>query len=303
MALFQGGTNQENTAPSEKIEYPANHMEVSTCGHVFQRNNTPDGERIRLLHGTTGNFIDFDEKRDTYLISYNNTNVETDHNMTVKIGKNLKEDKLVIQVVGDVHMYVEGDMHTEVDGDRFDTVGGKWEMKSGDVMFLNSDTSTVVKAENKLTLKSAEYTNQTTFLKNDLEEGGDVENVVNGNYVTRIKKETSTFAVESDGDIRTNAKGTRYERVEGNMFTQVDGKYRIQADGGEKESIAGGEPTGQTVSLPGDSAYGNPTGVEIVTPNTRITTTDFEMYASGAAKMTAGGTEFKIECNNGIYLN
>ena len=104
MALFQGGTNQENTAPSEKIEYPLNHMEVSTCGHVFQRNNTPDGERIRLLHGTTGNFIDFDEKRDTYLISYNNTNVETDHNMTVKIGKNLKEDKLVIQVVGDVHM-------------------------------------------------------------------------------------------------------------------------------------------------------------------------------------------------------
>ena len=125
-------------------------------------------------------------------------------------------------------MYVEGDMHTEVDGDRFDTVGGKWEMKSGDVMFLNSDTSTVVKAENKLTLKSSEYTNKTTFLKNDLEEGGDVENVVNGNYVTRIKKETSTFAVESDGDIRTNAKGTRYERVEGNMFTQVDGKYRIQ---------------------------------------------------------------------------
>ena len=88
-------------------------------------------------------------------------------------------------MVGDVHMYVEGDMHTEVDGDRFDTVGGKWEMKSGDVMFLNSDTSTVIKAENKLTLKSSEYTNKTTFLKNDLEEGGDVENIVNGNYVTR----------------------------------------------------------------------------------------------------------------------
>ena len=95
-------------------------------------------------------------------------------------------------------------------------------------MFLNSDTSTVVKAENELRLQSSEYTNTTTFLKNDLEEGGDIENVVKGNYTTRIVKETSTFAIESEGDIRTNAKGTRYERVEGNMFTQIDGKYRIQ---------------------------------------------------------------------------
>ena len=129
MALFQGGTNQENTAPSEKIEYPLNHVETSVCGHVLQRNNTPDGERIRILHGTTGNFIDLDEKGDNYVISYNNSHISSDHNMTVKVGKNLKEDKLVVQVVGDVHLYVEGDMHTEVDGNRYDQVGGKWEMK------------------------------------------------------------------------------------------------------------------------------------------------------------------------------
>ena len=34
-----------------------------------------------------------------------------------------------------------------------------------------------------------------------------------------------------------------------------------------------------------------------------IKTEDFYMAANGGAKMTAGGGEVKIECDNGIYLN
>ena len=59
------------------------------------------------------------------------------------------------------------------------------------------------------------------------------------------------------------------------------------------------------VSKPGDSPYGTPTGWELDTGSTSVTikTEDFYMAANGAAKMTAGGDEFKIECDNGIYLN
>ena len=59
------------------------------------------------------------------------------------------------------------------------------------------------------------------------------------------------------------------------------------------------------VSKPGGSPYGTPTGWELSTGSTSVAikTEDFYMAANGAAKMTAGGDEFKIECDNGIYLN
>ena len=44
-------------------------------------------------------------------------------------------------------------------------------------------------------------------------------------------------------------------------------------------------------------------GIKHSSTSVTIKTEDFYMAANGAAKMTAGGDEFKIECDNGIYLN
>jgi hypothetical protein len=46
-------------------------------------------------------------------------------------------------------------------------------------------------------------------------------------------------------------------------------------------------------------------GWELQTGSTdvRINTNDFVMSASGSANMSASGSSFTINCNNGIYLN
>ena len=56
-------------------------------------------------------------------------------------------------------------------------------------------------------LQSNAYTNKTTFLENDLSEGGSVKENVKGNYEVKILKSTSTFSVDINGDIRSRAKG------------------------------------------------------------------------------------------------
>ena len=53
-------------------------------------------------------------------------------------------------------------------------------------------------------LQSNAYTNKTTFLENDLSEGGSVKENVAGNYEVKILK-SSTFSINSNGDIRTRA--------------------------------------------------------------------------------------------------
>ena len=46
---FTGGTNDPNTAPNTKIEYPLNWVQATSAGHMFEMNNTEDGEYIRCL--------------------------------------------------------------------------------------------------------------------------------------------------------------------------------------------------------------------------------------------------------------
>ena len=69
---FTGGTNNPNTAPSTKIEYPLNWVQATSAGHMFEMNNTKDGEYIRLLNAN-GNFLNIDEKQNNNLVSYNDT--------------------------------------------------------------------------------------------------------------------------------------------------------------------------------------------------------------------------------------
>ena len=130
--LFQGGTDITNDNPPTRVKYPKNWVQTTSAGHRIEMNNTEDAERIRILNGN-GNFIDLDEKNDTYLKSKNDTYILSDHNLVIKVGKDIKTDKVVLQVIGDVHLYVEGDMHTEVEGDRFERVNGNYQMQVGGV--------------------------------------------------------------------------------------------------------------------------------------------------------------------------
>ena len=237
--LFSGGSILNNLLPQIKIRYPRNWVEISSAGHVLERNNTKEGERFRLIHAK-GNFIDMDEKKNTNIVSYNDLIVLADHNVVIRCGEDPKTDKLVLQVIGDVNLYVEGDMHTEVEGNRYDMVNGNWQQECKGVYSLIADENMAIISKNQMKLKSNSYENKTTFLLNDLSEGGSIKENVKGNYEVKIQKETATFSVRSEGDIRTEALKCRYEKTDGNVIQQVGGKIKTNIDGGSISCIAGG---------------------------------------------------------------
>jgi hypothetical protein len=250
---FTGGTDDPNETPDVKIQYPLNWVQSTSAGHMFEMNNTPEGEYIRLLNAN-GNFLNIDEKQNNNLVSYNDTYILSDHNLVIKVGKDVNSDRMALHIVGDVNIYVEGDMHTEVEGDRFDRVNGNYQMQVGGVATIQSDENLAIQARNEMKLQSNAYTNRTTFLYNDLSRGGSVKENVRGNYEVKILKETSTFSVNSDGDIRTRAAGCRYEKVDGNLLTNVGGKIKTQVNGGNVSCINGGAFDAM-ISSPDSNAY------------------------------------------------
>ena len=251
--LFSGGSIINNLLPNIKIRYPRNWVETSSAGHVFERNNTKDGERIRLIH-CLGNTIDMDEKQNTNIVSYNDIIVLADRNVVIRCGEDPKTDKLCLQVVGDVNLYVEGDMHTEVEGDRYDMVNGNWQQECKGVYSMMADENMAIISKNQMKLSSNSYENKTTFLFNDLSEGGSVKEDVKGNYEVRIQKVSSTFSVRSEGDIRTEANKCRYEKTDGNVIQQVGGKVKTNIDGGIFQCIPGGEFPGM-MPFPSTNSY------------------------------------------------
>ena len=251
--LFEGGTNQENDSPQTKVQYPRNWIQETSAGHRIEMNNTEDAERIRILNAN-GNFIDLDEKNDNYLKSKNDTYILSDHNLVIKVGKDIKTDRVVLQVIGDVNLYVEGDMHTEVEGNRFDRVNGNYQMQVGGVCTIQSDENLAIQAKNEMKLQSNAYTNKTTFLENDLSEGGSVKENVKGNYEIRIQKPTAVFSVHSEGNMAFKTLGTLYEVTDGNEYHTVFGKVRETVYGNERSPLAGGNFVG-AVDAPQSFSY------------------------------------------------
>ena len=250
--LFTGGSILNNLLPRIKIRYPFNFVEISSAGHVLERNNTKEGERFRLIHAL-GNTIDMDEKQNTNIISYNDLIVLADKNVVIRCGEDPETDKLCLQVIGDVNLYVEGDMHTEVEGNRYDMVNGNWQQECKGVYSVLADENMAIISKNQMKLKSNSYENKTTFLLNDLSEGGSIKENVKGNYEVKVLKETSTFSVRSAGDIRTEAEKCRYEKTDGNVIQQVEGKIKTTIRGGSISCVSGGAFDGMATSLSGNS--------------------------------------------------
>ena len=295
---FQGSTD-ENGNPQHITNYPKNWVTVTSAGHVMEFDNTEDGERIRLINGKTGSIFEMDEQEDTYVISSRDLHLNSDATTTLKVGKDKKQDKLIIQVIGDAHLNVEGDLHTEVEGNRYDTVDGEYQLTVGGTMMINSKSNIGIDVKNELRVITNSTNEKCTFKKVDMEAGGQLTEIINGNRVIRMNKEGGTFALESAGDLRFNVDGCHYTNVGRNSYTEVQGSMKTTTHGENIDCIEGGAPSKMDVSKT------DGVGWELNTKSTdvKINTNDFTMTASGSAQMSASGSEFKIVCNNGIYLN
>ena len=295
--LFQGD-QQENENPQHITNYPKNWVTVTSAGHVLEFDNTEDGERIRLINGKTGSLIEMDEEKDTYIISSRDLNINSDATTTLKVGKDKKQDKLIIQVIGDAHLNVEGDLHTEVEGNRYDRVNGEYQLKVGGTMMIDSSSNLGINVANELRMIANSINEKCTFKKLNMEDGGQLTEIINGNRVIRMNKEGGTFAIESAGDLRFNVDGCHYNKVGRNSFTEVQGKSKTTCHGNNIDCIEGGAPPKMNTSTSSGVGWELQTGSSDV----KINTNDFVMSASGTANMSAS-SRFDIVCNNGIYLN
>ena len=201
--LFDG-SEENNDNPQHITNYPKNWVTVTSAGHVMEFDNTKEGERIRIIHGATGSLIEMDEEKDTYIISARDLHLNSDRTTTLKVGKNKKDDKLIIQVIGDAHLNVEGDLHTEVEGNRYDRVDGEYQLKVGGTMMIDSTSNIGINADNELRLIANSINERCTFKKLDMQGGGQLTEVIKGNRVIRMDKEGGTFALESAGELRFN---------------------------------------------------------------------------------------------------
>ena len=295
--LFQGD-EAKNDNPQHITKYPKNWVTVTSAGHVMEFDNSKDGERIRLINGATGSIFEMDEQSDTYVISTRDLHLNSDRTTTLKVGKNKKEDKLIIQVIGDAHLNVEGNLHTEVEGDRFDKVAGEYQLKVGGTISIDSASNIGINSDNEVRTVANSINDRCTFSKLDMGKGGQLTEVIRGNRVIRMDKEGGTFAIESAGDLRFNVKGCQYDNVGRNSFTEIQGKCKTIAHGNDIDCIEGGAPSGMDVSKKSQVGWELSTG----TTDVKINTNDFTMSASGIANMSAS-SRFNIVCNNGIYLN
>jgi hypothetical protein len=296
--LFEG-SEETNDNPQHITKYPKNWVTVTSAGHVLEFDNTEDGERIRLIHGKSGSLIEMDEQEDTYLISKRDLHLNSDKTTTLKVGKNKKDDKLIIQVIGDAHLNVEGNLHTEVEGNRYDHVAGEYQLHVGGAMMIDSSSNIGINADNELRVIANSVNQRCTFAHMDMKAGGQLTEEINGNRVIRMNKEGGTFAIESAGDLRFNVKGCHYNKVGRNSITEVDGKVKTIAHGDKIDCIEGGQPSGMDTNLAAGIGWDLQTG----SSNVNISTKDFVMSASGSANMSASSGTFTITCNNGIYLN
>ena len=264
--LFDGSSD-ENTNPQHITNYPKNWVTVTSAGHVLEFDNTEDGERIRLINGKTGSIIEMDEEEDTYIISARDLHLNSDATTTLKVGKNKKEDKLIIQVIGDAHLNVEGNLHTEVEGDRFDKVSGRYELKCGDIA-IDSASGIGVNADNEIRFIANSINERCTFKRLDMAAGGQLTEVINGNRVIRMDKEGGTFALESAGDLRFNVDGCHYSSIGRNSFTEVQGKAKTTTHGNNIQCIEGGAPSNMDTSTSGGVGWELQTGSSDVKINT-----------------------------------
>ena len=88
-------------------------------------------------------------------------------------------------------------------------------------MMIDSSSNLGITAANELRMVCNPINEQGLHLqKLNMEDGGQLTEIINGNRVIRMNKEGGTFA-ESAGDLRFNVDGCHYNKVGRNSFTEA----------------------------------------------------------------------------------
>ena len=162
LTRFSGGSETSNNSPDNPILWPHNWVQSTSCGHFLEMNNSKDGQRVRIVHGKTKNYIDMDVKKNTQIKAHQDFIVRSDRNTVFEVGKNPDSDMMSLTVRGDLRIYVEGDTHYECEGNFNHRVNGDYKLTVGGNYLNETKSNYSLKTANTTKIKTAKYINEGT---------------------------------------------------------------------------------------------------------------------------------------------
>ena len=167
--------------------YPYNDVTQTESGHLFELDDTPTRERVRLQH-RSGTFFEMHPNGDEVHKVYGDG-----YEIVIKNKNVLIKGTCNITINGDANMHVLGDHNVQVDGDYNLQVAGKMNQRVvGDVSVSSDNDISLTANENfggSLRLAAADH----LYLASDLVVGGSISaDIINAE--TRVNAGTGVFA-------------------------------------------------------------------------------------------------------------
>jgi hypothetical protein len=167
--------------------YPYNDVTQTESGHLFELDDTPTRERVRLQH-RSGTFFEMHPNGDEVHKVYGDG-----YEIVIKNKNVLIKGTCNITINGDANMHVLGDHNVQVDGDYNLQVAGKMNQRVvGDISLSSDNDVSLTANENfggSLRLAAADH----LYLASDLVVGGSISaDIINAE--TRVNAGTGVFA-------------------------------------------------------------------------------------------------------------
>ncbi len=254
-----GDTWDQPPVPYSSV-YPFNHVFESESGHVQEFDDTPDYERINIMH-RKGTFLEIDPNGTQV-----NRIVGDNYSITDRNGFVYAQGDLSITVIGNIKIFCESDANIEVYGDTTAVLHGNLNVGVAD------DVNVAV--------------------------GGSVDMLVEGNMTSQIKGNYSmnvegNYSMKVNGSAKTNASSTTTEtageqhHLAGGIIA-LDGA-QVQLNGQFAQGTGDLTKPADTVEVPGEIGAQGISMIPLQPPARLIE--DLSVYESADEISTPADTE------------
>ena len=137
-----GWTEPESAAnTSYQPVYPYNNVKQTEAGHLFEMDDTPTRERIRLQHGKSLTFMEMHPNGDQVHKVFGD-----DYEITIQDKKVRIHGSCKVEILGDCNVEVGGDYNMKVAGDYNLLVGGTMKTRVAENLKFDSDRNISISA-------------------------------------------------------------------------------------------------------------------------------------------------------------
>ncbi len=167
--FFSGWVEPESAANTDyQPIYPFNNVTQTESGHLFEMDDTPKRERIRLAH-RTGTFIEMHPNGDEVHKVFGDG-----YEITIKDKNVLIQGKCNIEVLGDANIHILGDKIEQIDGNYELRVKKNYTQTVEGVAMVTTKNDMIMRVGATLTGALSISVGDCIFLSGDINADGEV---------------------------------------------------------------------------------------------------------------------------------